>query len=98
MRDNPVFMLLAVSALLWIGAQSWRRKKIKRAARDLPTRMMRLLGPEPEFEAPEDAPGDLADFIALQSRTRRIEWILRGLALLWLGYVLFLMMQRGMMS
>lgn len=92
MRDNPVFMLLAISALLWIGAQSWRRKKIKRAARDLPTRINRLLGPEPEYEAPSDAPAELTDFIALQSRTRRVEWIVRGLALLWLGYVAFLIL------
>ena len=95
MRENPVFILLAISALLWIGAKSWRRKKIKRAARDLPTRTLRLLGPEPEFEPPEDAPEELAGFVALHSRTRRMEWVVRGLALLWLGYVLFLLMQRG---
>ena len=93
MRNNPAFILLAVSAFLWLGAQSWRRKKLKRAARDLPTRMQRLLGPEPAFEPPADLPDGLTGFKALHERTRRVEWAVRGLALIWLAYVLSLLLK-----
>lgn len=96
MRNNPVFILLVIPALLWIGAQSWRRKKVRRAARDLPTRMHRLLGPEPDFAVPEDPPEEMEGFVAEQARARRIEWGVRGIALLWLAYVLYLLLQKGL--
>ena len=93
MRDNPAFILLAVSALLWLGAQNWRRRKLKRASRDLPTRMQRLLGPEPAFEPPAELPEGLAGFASLHGRTRRVEWIVRSLALVWLAYVLSMLLK-----
>lgn len=93
MRGNPMIMLLSLSALMWIGAQNWRRRKLKRAARDLPTLMQRLLGPEPAFEPPADPPEGLQGFARLHDRTRRVEWIIRAVALLWLGYVVFLLLK-----
>ena len=93
MRDNPYMLLFGLSIMLWLGAQNWRRRKVKRAARDLPTRMQRLLGPEPMFEPPSDTPEGLGDYAALHTRTARIEWAVRGLALLWLAYVLFLVLK-----
>lgn len=93
MRNNPLFILFGISALLWLGAQNWRRRKIKRAMRDLPTRMQRLLGPEPLYQPPADAPDGLAGFRALHDRTRRVEIAVRILAGLWLAYVLFLVLR-----
>ena len=92
MRGNPLFILLGVSVMLWLGAQNWRRRRVKRAARDLPTRLQRLLGPEPEFAPPSEAPEGLAPYVALHARAARVERALRGLALLWLAYVLYLAM------
>jgi hypothetical protein len=93
MASNPIVMLLGVSALLWLGGQNWRRRKLKRAVSGLPTRMQRLLGPEPTFDPPADPPEDLAGFRAVHNRTRQIEWGLRGLALLWLAYILSLLVK-----
>ncbi|WP_439522571.1 hypothetical protein [Marivita sp.] len=93
MRNNPVLLLLGVSALLWLGAQNWRRRKLKRAVRDLPTRMQRLLGPEPAFEPPTDPPDELSGFASLHDRTRRAEWVVRGAAILWLAYIVFLLLK-----
>jgi hypothetical protein len=93
MGSNPVVMLLGVSALLWLGAQNWRRRKVKRAVSSLPTRMQRLLGPEPAFDPPADPPEDLAGFLAVRNRTRQIKWVIRGLALLWLAYTLSLLLK-----
>jgi hypothetical protein len=93
MRGNPVIMLLGLSALMWIGAQNWRRRRLKRAARDLPTLMQRMLGPEPAFDPPADPPEGLQRFAHLHSRTRQVEWVIRGAALLWLAYVVFLLLK-----
>ena len=94
MRGNPLFVLLGVSVLLWLGAQNWRRRRLKRAARDLPTRMQRLLGDEPQFTPPAEPPDGLGDYVALHARTRKVEWAVRGVALLWLAYVLFLVLRK----
>jgi hypothetical protein len=93
MSNNPVVLLFGLSALMWLGAQNWRRRKLKRAVRDLPTLMQRMLGPEPAFEPPKDTPDGLQGFAVLHHRTRRVEWIVRGLAVLWLAYVVFLLLK-----
>ncbi|MBS0126431.1 hypothetical protein [Thetidibacter halocola] len=90
MQRNPHLILIGLSILLWLGAQNWRRRKLKRAVRDLPTRMQRLLGPEPSFDPPSEPPEALAPYATLHASTRRVEWVVRGLALLWLAYVLYL--------
>ena len=36
MMNDPRVLLIGVFVALFLGAKSWRRKKIKRAARDLP--------------------------------------------------------------
>lgn len=93
MGNNPVVLLFGLSALMWLGAQNWRRRKLKRAVRDLPTLMQRMLGPEPVFALPKDPPDGLQGFAVLHDRTRRVEWIVRGLAVLWLAYVVFLLLK-----
>ena len=90
MRDNPLIILLGVSVLLWLGGQSWRRRKLKRAVRDLPTVTQRQLGPDPSFDPPTDLPKGLGPYAALHARTRKVELAVRGLALAWLVYVLYL--------
>lgn len=96
MRENPLFILLGISVLLWLGAQNWRRRKLRRAVRDLPTRTQRLLGPEPNYEPPTDRPDAMIGYVTLFERTRRIEWGVRGLALIWLAYILFLSLKGTM--
>ena len=93
MGNNPMALLFGLSALMWLGAQNWRRRRLKRAARDLPTLMQRMLGPEPAFEPPADPPEALQRFAHLHSRTRQVEWVIRGGALLWLAYVVFLLLK-----
>lgn len=93
MGNNPVVLLFGLSALMWLGAQNWRRRKLKRAVRDLPTLMQRMLGPEPAFDPPSDPPDALQRFAVLHDRTRRIEWVIRGVAVLWLAYVVFLLLR-----
>ena len=93
MGNNPMVLLFGLSALMWLGAQNWRRRRLKRAARDLPTLMQRMLGPEPAFEPPANPPEGLQRFAHLHSRTRHVEWVIRGAALLWLAYVVFLLLK-----
>jgi hypothetical protein len=93
MGNNPMALLFGLSALMWLGAQNWRRRRLKRAARDLPTLMQRMLGPEPAFDPPADPPEALQRFAHLHSRTRQVEWVIRGAALLWLAYVVFLLLK-----
>lgn len=91
--ESPALLLLAPAIVLWLGAQSWRRRRLKRAARDLPTRQRRLLGPEPEFLPPEDAPAspELSGFARLHRRTARVQYGIGALACLWLLFALWLM-------
>ena len=93
MGNHPLVLLFGLSALMWLGAQNWRRRRLKRAARDLPTLMQRMLGPEPAFKPPADPPEALQRFAHLHSRTRQVEWVIRGGALLWLAYVVFLLLK-----
>ncbi len=92
MQMTPQWSLMMVAVVLVMGASQWRRKRIKRAARDLPTRLRRLLGPEPEYappdEAPEDDGGALAGFAALHRRTERVMHAIWVVALLWVVWVL----------
>ncbi|MDJ0823406.1 MAG: hypothetical protein QNJ09_16550 [Paracoccaceae bacterium] len=90
MRDNPLIILLGVSVLLWLGGQTWRRRTLKRAVRDLPTLTRRQLGPEPSFDPPAETPDGLAPYAALHARTRKVELAVRAVALAWLVYVLYL--------
>ncbi|WP_425098019.1 hypothetical protein [Tropicibacter sp. S64] len=88
---NPLYSLFAISFMLWMGAKQWRRKRLRRAMRDLPTRLQRMLGPEPEYDLPDgDVPEALRAFAAVHRRTAWIQRVATGAALLWLLYILFL--------
>ena len=93
MRNDPRVLLIGIFFALFLGAKSWRRKKIKRAARDLPTRLRRQLGDEPEFAPPEPAPEGLEAYVALHRRSARVMYFVWGLAVLWLAYVAFLLLR-----
>ena len=76
--------LLVPLVLLLAGARSWQQRHIRRARRDLPTRLQRLLGPDPDFAPPEDAPDDLLTYAALHRRAGRVVrlcWMLAGVYL-----------------
>lgn len=89
---SPAMVLFAPSVALWIGAQSWRRKRLKRAAGDLPTRMRRQLGPEPDFVPPEgaDVAPELADFARLHRKTGRVANVVVFLGAAWLLFAAYL--------
>lgn len=95
MQSSPVYSLLALTFMLVIGASHWRRSKLRRAVRDLPTMMQRQLGPEPEFvpPGPENLPDNLRSFAALHKRTRRIMHIIWSAGFAWLAFVLFLLLR-----
>lgn len=95
---SPAMILFAPSVAIWLGAQSWRRKQLKRAARDLPTRVRRLLGPEPEFLPPETAEtsSEMAEYVRLHRRTRRIMNLFGLLACLWLLFAAWLVFKGSM--
>ncbi|WP_157772668.1 hypothetical protein [Pseudoponticoccus marisrubri] len=89
---SPEYVLFGVAVLIVILSSHWRRSRLRRAVRDLSTPARRQLGPEPEFEPPAGAAtGDLQAFAALHRRTKRIQHVCWGLALLWLAYVLVLL-------
>ncbi len=92
---SPAMVLFAPSIALWIGAQSWRRKRLKRAAGDLPTKLRRLLGPEPDYLPPEggDASPEMADYAKLHRKTGRVANVVGLLACLWLLFVAYLALQ-----
>ncbi len=92
MRD-PRVLLLGVFFALFLGAKSWRRKKIKRAARDLPTRLRRQLGDEPDYLPPQPVPEGMESYVALHRRSARVMYFVWGLAFLWLAYVAFLLLR-----
>ncbi|MBV6636220.1 MAG: hypothetical protein KI788_09975 [Mameliella sp.] len=92
MQMTPQWSLMMVAVFLVMGVSNWRRRRLKRAARDLPTRLFRQLGPEPEFDLPDSPPEGLEDFAALQKRSLRVQHWVWGLALLWLVYVIYLAM------
>lgn len=92
---SPAMVLFAPSFALWLGARSWRRRRLKRAARDLPTKMRRLLGPEPDFLPPEGdgASPEMTDFAKLHRKTRRVTTVFGLLACVWLLFAAFLALQ-----
>lgn len=96
MRDNPHFLLFGLFFAIWLGAQSWRRRRLKRAARDLPTRLRRMLGPEPDYCPPpgDHLPAEMQDFARLHRRTARVQRALWGAAGLWLLFVIFLLLRK----
>ncbi|SLN30326.1 hypothetical protein PSA7680_01447 [Pseudoruegeria aquimaris] len=96
MQNNPYILLLGLAAALWLGAQSWRRRKLRRAMQALPTRLQRQLGPEPEYAPPATAPHspELEAFARLHRRTAQIQTGLRGLAAIWLLFVIFLVLRK----
>jgi hypothetical protein len=92
---SPALVLLAPAIALWLAAQAWRRRRLRRAVRELPTRQRRLLGPEPEFLPPETDAAALAPEMAGYLRQRRrAGWLraaLRALAGLWLLFALWVL-------
>ena len=95
MQSSPLYSLLAVTFMLVIGASHWRRSKLRRAVRDLPTMMQRQLGPEPEFQppAPDSLPVALHAYASMHRRTRRIMHIVWSAGGAWLIFVLFLLLR-----
>ncbi len=90
---GPEYSLLAVFFMLVIGASHWRRTRLRKAVRNLPTRARRLLGPEPEFLPPPEPTDDLRPYAALHLRTRRVMHGVWALGFVWLAYVLFLLLK-----
>lgn len=90
-----MYSLFAVTIMLVIGASHWRRSKLRRAVRDLPTMTQRQLGPEPNFLPPnaDELPDDLRSYAALHKRSRRIMHIVWSLGAAWLVFVLFLLLR-----
>jgi hypothetical protein len=87
MQMTPEWPLMMLAVVLVMGASQWRRRRLTRAARDLPTRLRRMLGAEPDYDLPEDLPEGLQTFAKLQRRTLRVQNTVWGLAILWLGWV-----------
>ncbi|CUH78503.1 hypothetical protein [Tropicibacter naphthalenivorans] len=90
MQDNPIVLLLGVFFALFLGGRGWRRRKLKRAVRDLPTRLQRMIGEEPGFEPPAEVPEGLQGYVALYGRSARVMYGIWALAFGWLGYVIYL--------
>lgn len=91
MQLSPEMAAFALFAMLVMGSAQWRRSRLRRAIRDLPTRAQRQLGPEPLYQPPAAAelPEELRRYAALHRRTRRVQLVVWGLAFLWLGYTLY---------
>ena len=95
---SPEWSLAMVFVFLIMAASAWRRTRIRKAVRNLPTGVQRMLGEAPEYDPPEEALRDGAaqESEALRSYAalhRRVTWIMKavwGLGLLWMGYVVFL--------
>ena len=90
MQGSLLRAALAFSAMLIYLPTAWRRSRLRRAVRDLPTPMQRLLGPEPMYEPPTGTlPEGLRAYAALYRRTARVQFVFWGLAALWLAYVAY---------
>ncbi|MDO6730666.1 hypothetical protein Q4577_11600 [Marinovum sp. 2_MG-2023] len=91
MQLSPETAAIALFAMLVIGSSHWRRRRIRRAMRGLPTRMQRLLGPDPLFLPPPDdrLPDELRAYAALHRRSAWVQYVLWGLAFVWIGYIIY---------
>lgn len=94
MGDNPYILLFGLFFALFLGAKSWRHRKLRRAARDLPTRMRRLLGDAPEFVPPENPPQELESYAILHRRTTVTMHIVWAVAFCWLAFAAFLVLRK----
>ena len=89
---SPQMSLFALSAFLIMGSANWRKRRIRRAVRDLPTRAQRQLGPDPYFDPPEHPDSEaLQSYANLHRRSLRIVHVCWALAFVWLAYVLYLL-------
>jgi len=88
---GPEWSLVMLAVFAVMGVSQWRRRRLQRAARDLPTRMRRLLGEAPEYDLPDEVPEGLLGFAALQRRTERVQNVVWVLAILWLAWVVIMM-------
>jgi hypothetical protein len=95
MGGSPAYSLLAVFIFLIIGSSGWRRSRIRKARRDLPTAMQRQLGPDPMYEPPEDPPDGLHEYARMHRRTARVQYAAWGLGFAWLAWVGFLILTKG---
>lgn len=95
MERSPVFILLMLAGALIMGASSWRRRRIRKAVRDLSTPMTRLLGDAPLYDPPSEGemPEGLRDYSGLHRRLALIEKFIWALAAIWLSYVLVLVLR-----
>ena len=95
MQSSPTYSLFAVTIMLVIGASHWRRSKLRRAVRDLPTMAQRQLGPEPEFVPPVSGnlSDDLLSYAALHKRSKRIMHVVWSFGAAWLVFVLLLLLR-----
>ena len=93
MRNNPYVLLFGLFFALFLGARGWRRRVLKRAVRDLPTRLRRMVGEEPGYEPPEDLPEGLEGYAHLHRRSARIMHIVWAVAFAWLAYVIYLLLE-----
>jgi hypothetical protein len=95
MPTSPNRALFAVLVMLIVFSTLWRRNRLRRAVRDLPTPMQRLLGPEPQFLPPPDdsLPDGLRAYAALHKRTRRMIHLCWTAAALYAALILFLVLK-----
>ncbi len=95
-RNDPYILLFAVFIALTLGPRTWRRNRLRRAVRELPTTSRRLIGPEPNYLPPEteNATPELASYQQIYRRTGYIQKGLWGLAGLWLAFVIFLALRK----
>jgi hypothetical protein len=90
MQMTPEWSLMMVAVFLVMGSAHWRRRRLRRATRALPTRLFRLLGPEPDFDPPEELPQELHGFAALHKRSLRVQHGIWLLAFVWMAWVVLL--------
>lgn len=97
MMMSPNRALIVVFAMLVVGASLWRRRRIRRAVRDLPTLAQRLLGPDPEFAPPppEERPASLNAYAAMHKRSQWIVWVCWAIAVAYATLILALMLKDG---
>lgn len=93
MRNNPYVLLFGLFFALFLGARGWRRRKLKRAVRDLPTRLARMVGDEPDYLPPDELPEGMETYAALHRRSARIMHAVWALAFCWLAYVIYLLLE-----